>query len=198
MPVISSDTRLCFYRKRSANRWSNWCWKDKRHKTVKIIDVGRFDFPFKILPVKVTWATFFFGMQRFSKECCSNFCRESISPVFCWCAKPREATSESTYKSGKIVFAKALCVGYQTERFFLICFIWWYTDMYVTHWKDHCPRTYHLCKWEYGSIFIEDLYLVIWCMWCNWSLQSQFKTFFQQYAWGGVTATSNIYSIGSD
>ena len=24
------------------------------------------------------------------------------------------------------------------------------------------------------------------------------QTFFQQYAWGGVTATSNIYSIGSD
>ena len=64
------------------------------------------------------WATFFFGMQRFSKECCSNFCRESISAVFCLCAKPREATSESTYKSGKIVFAKALCAGYQTERFF--------------------------------------------------------------------------------
>ena len=46
--------------------------------------------------------------------------------------------------------------------------------MYVTHWKDHCPRAYHLCKWEYGSIFIGDLYLVIWCMWCNWSLQCQF------------------------
>ena len=57
----------------------------------------------------------FFEMQRFSKECCSNFCRESISPVFCWCAKPREATSEGTYKSGKIFFAKALRVGYQTE-----------------------------------------------------------------------------------
>ena len=34
-------------------------------------------------------------MQRFSWECCSNFCRESISPGFCWCAKPREATGVS-------------------------------------------------------------------------------------------------------
>ena len=75
------------------------------------------------LPIQHTWATFFFFGGRFSIECCSNFCRESISPVFCWCAKPREATSESTYKSGKIVFAKALCVGYQAERFFHICFI---------------------------------------------------------------------------
>ena len=60
-------------------------------------------------------------MQRFSKECCSNFCRESIFPVFYWCAKPREATSEGTYKSGKIIFAKALRVGYQTEWVFHIC-----------------------------------------------------------------------------
>ena len=73
---------------------------------------------------------FFFGeMQRFSKECCSNFCRESISPVFCRCAKLREAAQSqkrkhiyiyiyTVYDSGKIVSVKALRVGYETERFF--------------------------------------------------------------------------------
>ena len=36
------------------------------------------------------------------------------------------------------------------------------------------PRAYHLCKLEFGPTFIGDLYLVVWCMWCNWSLQCQF------------------------
>jgi hypothetical protein len=102
---------------------------------------------------KPNWATFFFGMQRFRQECWSNFCRESISPGFCWCAKPREATGVSEVRFS--------CEG-SSRRLGdreIYLYMFYYIRQGVTHPKKIMwSWVYHLNSLELGSTFIGFTY----------------------------------------